>query len=90
MASAPAILDRDGIAIAYHHTPARGAGARLPGVVFLGGFMSDMEGGKALHLEATCRERGQNTPGWTIAAMANPAAYSLRPASPTGPATPQP
>lgn len=56
---APAILDRDGIAIAYHHTPASGAGARLPGVVFLGGFMSDMEGGKALHLEATCRERGQ-------------------------------
>ncbi len=59
MAGAPAFLDRDGIAIAYHHSPARGAGARLPGVVFLGGFMSDMEGGKALHLEATCRERGQ-------------------------------
>ena len=59
MAGAPAFLDRDGIAIAYHHSPACGAGARLPGVVFLGGFMSDMEGGKALHLEATCRERGQ-------------------------------
>lgn len=59
MAGAPAFLDRDGIAIAYHHTPARGAGSRLPGVVFLGGFMSDMEGGKALHLEAACRERGQ-------------------------------
>ena len=56
---APAILDHDGIAIAYHHTPASGTGARLPGVVFLGGFMSDMEGGKALHLEAACRERGQ-------------------------------
>jgi pimeloyl-ACP methyl ester carboxylesterase len=55
----PDFLDRDGIAIAYHHTHARGSGARLPGVVFLGGFMSDMEGGKALHLEATCRERGQ-------------------------------
>ncbi|MCA8927376.1 MAG: alpha/beta hydrolase [Alphaproteobacteria bacterium] len=59
MAGAPALLDRDGIPIAYHHRPAQGAGARLPGVVFLGGFMSDMEGGKALHLEAMCRERGQ-------------------------------
>jgi len=59
MAGPPAFLDRDGIAIAYHHWPARGAGARLPGVVFLGGFMSDMEGGKALHLEAMCRARGQ-------------------------------
>lgn len=59
MTGAPAFLDRDGIHIAYHHSPAHGAGARLPGVVFLGGFMSDMEGGKALHLEATCRARGQ-------------------------------
>jgi pimeloyl-ACP methyl ester carboxylesterase len=55
----PAYLNRDGIAIAYHHHPARGSGAWLPGVVFLGGFMSDMQGGKALHLEATCRARGQ-------------------------------
>ena len=59
MTRQPAFLDRDGIAIAYHHHRPRGSGARLPGVVFLGGFMSDMEGGKALHLEATCRERGQ-------------------------------
>lgn len=59
MAGEPAFLRRDGIPIAYHHTAARGAGARLPGVVFLGGFMSDMEGGKALHLEAACRKRGQ-------------------------------
>tara|TARA_R110002096_G_scaffold177896_2_gene354620 strand:+ start:2569 stop:3357 length:789 start_codon:yes stop_codon:yes gene_type:complete len=59
MADRPAFLDCDGIAIAYHHIPARGTGARLPGVVFLGGFMSDMEGGKALHLEAACRARGQ-------------------------------
>ncbi|MGY9054429.1 MAG: alpha/beta hydrolase [Alphaproteobacteria bacterium] len=55
----PNFLDHDGIAIAYHHLPARGSGARLPGVVFLGGFMSDMQGGKALHLEAMCRSRGQ-------------------------------
>ncbi len=57
--SDPTYLDHDGIRLAFHHSPARGAGARLPGVVFLGGFMSDMEGGKALHLEAACRERGQ-------------------------------
>ncbi len=55
----PAFLDRNGIAIAYHHSRSRGSGAKLPGVVFLGGFMSDMEGGKTLHLEAKCRERGQ-------------------------------
>lgn len=59
MSARPEFLRRDGISIAYHHWPAHGAGARLPGVVFLGGFMSDMQGGKALHLEATCRSRGQ-------------------------------
>jgi pimeloyl-ACP methyl ester carboxylesterase len=59
MAGPPAFLEHEGIRLAYHHSPARGAGARLPGVVFLGGFMSDMEGGKALHLEAACRARGQ-------------------------------
>lgn len=30
-----------------------------PTVIFLGGFKSDMEGGKALALEAFCKERGQ-------------------------------
>lgn len=40
--------------IAYHRTA--GAG---PGVVFLGGFKSDMEGTKALHLEAWARETGR-------------------------------
>lgn len=59
MSRQPDFLDRNGVPIAFHHTAPRGAGARLPGVVFLGGFMSDMEGGKALHLEATCKERGQ-------------------------------
>lgn len=38
--------------IAYHKTEARGEGALRPGVVFLGGFKSDMDGSKALHLEA--------------------------------------
>ena len=32
--------------------------AAAPGVVFLGGFRSDMTGTKAMHLEAACRARG--------------------------------
>ena len=32
---------------------------RAPGIVFLGGFRSDMEGTKALHLEAWARARGR-------------------------------
>lgn len=43
-----------GTKVAYHRT--RGVS---PGVVFLGGFMSDMEGGKALELEAYCRRTGR-------------------------------
>lgn len=45
---------RNGVSIAYHRT--RG---KSPGVVFLGGFMSDMTGTKAVTLEAFCRDRGQ-------------------------------
>lgn len=40
--------------IAYHHTP-----GRAPGVVFLGGFRSDMAGTKAVHLEAWARAQGR-------------------------------
>ncbi|XDA97601.1 alpha/beta hydrolase [Sulfitobacter sp. LCG007] len=40
--------------IAYHRSD-----GRRPWVVFLGGLKSDMEGTKALHLEAWCRARGQ-------------------------------
>lgn len=40
--------------IAYHRTE----GAE-PGIVFLGGFMSDMEGTKARHLEALAEARGR-------------------------------
>ncbi|MDE2228462.1 MAG: alpha/beta hydrolase [Alphaproteobacteria bacterium] len=51
----PSILTReDGATIAYH----RRAG-RTPGVVFLGGFMSDMGGTKALALDRFCAARGQ-------------------------------
>ena len=40
--------------IAYHKTNGSG-----PGVVFLGGFMSDMGGTKAVHLEAWCKSQGR-------------------------------
>ena len=51
----PSILTReDGATIAYHRR--RG---HAPGVVFLGGFMSDMNGTKALALDRFCESRGQ-------------------------------
>ena len=51
----PQILDTpQGRQLAYHRTEGRG-----PWIVFLGGLKSDMEGTKAIHLEAWCRARGQ-------------------------------
>jgi pimeloyl-ACP methyl ester carboxylesterase len=51
----PGFLNRpDGERIAYHHTL-----GDAPGVLFLGGFKSDMSGSKALALEAWCRARGR-------------------------------
>lgn len=48
------ILTRDsGATIAYHQSP-----GKHPGVCFLTGFKSDMNGGKAMEMEALCRERG--------------------------------
>lgn len=44
----------DGRRIAYRRSPGRG-----PGVVFLGGFRSDMTGTKAAFLEAWAKARGQ-------------------------------
>src|SRR5258708_13834142 len=50
----PQIVTReDGATIAYH----RLAG-KSPGIVFLGGFLSDMNGTKATALEGFCRARG--------------------------------
>lgn len=40
--------------IAYHRHP-----GKTPGVIFLGGYMSDMTGGKAIHLENHCKARGR-------------------------------
>ena len=52
---APERLSRpDGGAIAYHKTP-----GSAPGIVFLGGFMSDMTGSKALSLESLARQQGR-------------------------------
>ena len=54
------VLQRPGRpAIAYHAITAHGKGATYPGVLFCGGFMSDMTGTKAMFLEHYCRERGQ-------------------------------
>ena len=53
--ASPASLARpDGAAIAY-----RLLAGQAPGIVFLGGFRSDMTGTKALYLEAYCRSRGR-------------------------------
>ncbi len=53
----------DGSVLAYYKTEAGKASAEVmpgtPGLVFLGGFMSDMSGGKALALEDFARRRGQ-------------------------------
>ncbi|MBT3811091.1 MAG: alpha/beta fold hydrolase [Rhodospirillaceae bacterium] len=51
----------DGTALAYCATPVQASDAethREPGIVFLGGFMSDMTGQKAIVLEARARETG--------------------------------
>ena len=53
--SSPSSLARpDGAAIAYH----RSTGGD-PGVIFMGGFRSDMTGAKALALETWCRDRNR-------------------------------
>jgi len=55
MANIPKNLIRnDGAMIAYHKSE-----GSQPGVVFLGGFMSDMEGTKAVALEAHCQNQGR-------------------------------
>lgn len=54
----PAFDPAAGEWIAFRRTPARPVAAGLPGVVFLGGFKSDMTGTKATALEAHCAARG--------------------------------
>ncbi len=52
-ASPGRLATADGQTLAYHHTP-----GRTPGVVFLGGYASDMTGTKATALEAHVQARG--------------------------------
>ncbi len=52
---AEATLQRvDGETIAYQHQPGQG-----PGILFFAGFNSNMQGDKALVLDAWCREQGR-------------------------------
>lgn len=43
----------ESVALAYHKTP-----GKSPGVIFCGGFMSDMSGTKALAVETFCKQHG--------------------------------
>ncbi len=54
MAATQFLNTEQGRRIAYHHLTGSG-----PTVVFLGGLKSDMEGTKAVHLEAWAKARGQ-------------------------------
>ncbi len=49
---------KDGASIAYHKMSSDKSGSVQPGIVFLGGFMSDMTGSKALALEEHCGNWG--------------------------------
>ncbi len=54
MTQAEFLTTEQGRRLAYHKTGGTG-----PGVVFLGGFKSDMEGTKAVHLEAWAKRTGR-------------------------------
>ncbi|QPM88913.1 alpha/beta hydrolase [Pseudooceanicola algae] len=56
MSDAERITTPQGRELAYHKTG--GAGDTRPGVVFLGGFKSDMQGTKAIFLESWCAGLG--------------------------------
>jgi pimeloyl-ACP methyl ester carboxylesterase len=53
-AGAASLARPPGATIAYHRL-----GGAAPGIVFLGGFRSDMTGNKALFLDEYCRRRGR-------------------------------
>lgn len=48
------LTTKHGTRIAYHKVE-----GSSPGIIWCGGFMSDMEGGKALELEAYCKREGR-------------------------------
>lgn len=49
------ITNNRGINLAYHKVP-----GKSPGIIFFGGFMSDMTGTKATYLEGVCQRIGQS------------------------------
>lgn len=51
--SAPAVLQAGGVSIAYHRTA-----GKSPTIAYVGGFMSDMTGSKAMAVERFARARG--------------------------------
>ncbi|MBN8530638.1 MAG: alpha/beta hydrolase [Alphaproteobacteria bacterium] len=53
-----ALKRKDGNTIAYHQLPPHPDKASLPGVIFFGGFHSDMTGTKATFLQRYCHEHG--------------------------------
>lgn len=57
--SASFYQNKNGINLAYVHSPAVDKSEGLPAVMFLGGFKSDMDGTKAIFLEEECKRRGQ-------------------------------
>jgi pimeloyl-ACP methyl ester carboxylesterase len=59
LVSAEILARADKATIAYRRRLGRGAGMALPGIVFLGGFASDMGGTKATALDRFCADRGQ-------------------------------
>ena len=54
----------------------RSRAGRGPGLVWLGGFKSDMRGSKAVALDAWAADHGRAAVRFDIPAMANPAASS--------------
>ncbi len=62
--SPQSLTREDGTVLAYYKTEARKArteeGVPLPGLIFLGGFKSDMTGSKALALEDYARRNGRD------------------------------
>lgn len=58
MTQNPDYLPIDNGQLAYHHIPAHPDKADQPGILFCGGFKSDMTGSKAIYLQEFCQKQG--------------------------------
>ncbi len=76
-------ISPQGRRLAYNRSAGKG-----PGVVFLGGFKSDMEGSKARFLHDWATAQGRAFLRFDYSGMASPRAISNRAASATGLRTP--